>query len=467
MVQNNHGLLRYRTSTVGSALLRLLDPLLTIGLLWVCTSLLKVQFAHAYILLSITTVLLFLPIFKAVGLYERNYQPTTTVGSRILSGWVLLIGVLLLLGFVTQSSIDFSRPVLVLWSALTPLCLGFLHWVRHYLKQTRKHQRKNRSAVIAGVNDVSEHLIEQMQQSPDLRINLHGSFDDISCVKTDPTLWNRRVLGTLEELPEYVRQHRIDVVYITCPITDEDRIASLLKDLQNATACVYFVPNLLVFNLLKARAYELDGIPLISVWEIPFSDLQSLYKRMIDILGAGLALMFFSPIMLTIALAIKLSSPGPIIFRQRRYGLNGQQIVVYKFRSMKVMEDDETVKAATRNDHRVTKIGAFLRKTSLDELPQLINVLQGRMSLVGPRPHAVVHNEMYRQLIDGYMLRHKVKPGMTGLAQVNGFRGETNTLDQMQKRVHYDLEYLNNWSLWLDLQILLKTPFVLLGPNAY
>jgi putative colanic acid biosynthesis UDP-glucose lipid carrier transferase len=321
--------------------------------------------------------------------------------------------------------------------------------------------------VIAGVNDVSEHLIEQMQQSPDLRINLHGSFDDISCVKTDPTLWNRRVLGTLEELPEYVRQHRIDVVYITCPITDEDRIASLLKDLQNATACVYFVPNLLVFNLLKARAYELDGIPLISVWEIPFSDLQSLYKRMIDILGAGLALMFFSPIMLTIALAIKLSSPGPIIFRQRRYGLNGQQIVVYKFRSMKVMEDDETVKAATRNDNRVTKIGAFLRKTSLDELPQLINVLQGRMSLVGPRPHAVVHNEMYRQLIDGYMLRHKVKPGMTGLAQVNGFRGETNTLDQMQKRVHYDLEYLNNWSLWLDLQILLKTPFVLLGPNAY
>ncbi|HEY9847420.1 MAG TPA: exopolysaccharide biosynthesis polyprenyl glycosylphosphotransferase, partial [Candidatus Caenarcaniphilales bacterium] len=174
------------------------------------------------------------------------------------------------------------------------------------------------------------------------------------------------------------------------------------------------------------------------------------------------------PLMILIALGVKVSSPGPILFKQRRYGLNGQEILVYKFRSMTVMEDGETVLQAKRNDFRITKFGAFLRRTSLDELPQFINVLQGRMSIVGPRPHAVAHNEQYRKLISGYMLRHKVKPGITGCAQVHGFRGETDTLDKMQKRVEYDLQYLKNWSLGLDLQIIFKTALVFFhNRNAY
>lgn len=183
-------------------------------------------------------------------------------------------------------------------------------------------------------------------------------------------------------------------------------------------------------------------------------------KRSTDIILAGLVLAFLSPVMSLIALGVKLSSPGPVFFKQSRYGLNGQHIIVYKFRSMTVMEDGHTVLQAKRNDSRVTKFGAFLRRTSLDELPQFINVLQGRMSIVGPRPHAVAHNEHYRKLISGYMLRHKVKPGITGWAQIHGLRGETDTLDKMKKRVEYDLQYLKIWSLGLDLRIILRTTLV-------
>ena len=219
---------------------------------------------------------------------------------------------------------------------------------------------------------------------------------------------------------------------------------------------------------MKAKTYEINGIPLISVWEVPFSEVQYFLKRMIDIAVASVALILLSPIMIGVSLAIKLTSPGPILFKQFRYGVNGQRIKVYKFRSMKVQENGPEVKQATKNDNRITPVGAFLRKSSLDELPQFLNVLQGRMSIVGPRPHAVAHNEYYRQKIQGYMLRHLVKPGITGWAQVNGLRGETETLDKMQARIEYDLQYLRQWSLWLDCIIILKTfSTVLKRENAY
>jgi putative colanic acid biosynthesis UDP-glucose lipid carrier transferase len=209
-------------------------------------------------------------------------------------------------------------------------------------------------------------------------------------------------------------------------------------------------------------------MPVISVCETPFTGSNGLVKRLSDIVLSVLILLLISPILLVVAAAVKLGSPGPVIFRQRRYGLDGKQIVVYKFRSMTVTEDGTSVQQATKNDSRITPLGAILRKTSIDELPQFINVLQGRMSIVGPRPHAVAHNEMYRKLIKGYMVRHKVKPGITGWAQVNGFRGETETLDKMQGRIDHDLDYLRNWSLWLDLYIIFKTVrLVLRDQQAY
>jgi putative colanic acid biosynthesis UDP-glucose lipid carrier transferase len=218
----------------------------------------------------------------------------------------------------------------------------------------------------------------------------------------------------------------------------------------------------------EARFDNVGGMPVIAICETPFMGLNSTIKRASDIALASVILLLLSPLMLAIALAVKLSSPGPVIFRQRRYGLYGEDIVVYKFRSMTVMENGANVVQARRNDQRVTRIGGILRRTSLDELPQFINVLQGRMSIVGPRPHAVAHNEQYRKLIKGYMLRHKVKPGITGWAQVNGLRGETATLDKMQARIQYDLDYLRNWSLWLDLWIVIRTVKVVLKrENAF
>jgi putative colanic acid biosynthesis UDP-glucose lipid carrier transferase len=265
-----------------------------------------------------------------------------------------------------------------------------------------------------------------------------------------------------------VREHGTKMIFISQPISAQPRIRKLIDELQDTTASVYFLPDVYIFDLMQARFDNVGGMPVIAICETPFMGINNLVKRASDLLLASVILLLLAPLMLVIALAVKFTSPGPVIFRQRRYGLYGEKIIVYKFRSMTVAEDGDKVVQASKNDQRVTSIGGFLRRTSLDELPQFINVLQGRMSLVGPRPHAVAHNEQYRKLIKGYMLRHKVKPGITGWAQVNGLRGETATLDKMEARIQYDLDYLRNWSLWLDLWIILKTvKVVLTRENAF
>jgi putative colanic acid biosynthesis UDP-glucose lipid carrier transferase len=223
-----------------------------------------------------------------------------------------------------------------------------------------------------------------------------------------------------------------------------------------------------MFDLLHASWGNVGDLPVVSISETPFYGVDGFVKRVEDIILSGLFLLLVAIPMIFIAIGVKLSSSGPIIFRQHRYGLRGNEIDVWKFRTMTVSENNDKVVQAKKSDPRVTRFGAFLRRTSLDELPQLINVLQGKMSLVGPRPHAVAHNEQYRKQVDRYMLRHKVKPGITGLAQVNGWRGETDTLDKMQKRIEFDLAYIQNWSLFLDLKIIYQTMFkVFYDKNAY
>lgn len=467
MLYNSHGLLRGNASTI-MIFQRLLDPVITVGLLVLLSDLQNVDFTTPYIVLATLTFLLVLSVFKITGLY-RSYRSTTlqAVMQRIFLGWGLVLVVLLFLGYGTKTSSVFSRGVVLTWAALVPFALYLVHqgiWL--ILRSLRASGRNHRRAVIAGATQVGRHLAEHIHHSPYLGIELKGYFDDQSPENFEPL--KQPLLGSLATLTEYVRKHSIDVVYIALPTLDEQIIGDLLKELQDTTACVYFAPNILMFSLMQARTYEINGFPLVAVWEIPFSNLQYALKRLVDILVAGLALIFLAPLLVLIAIGIKCSSPGPVLFKQRRYGMNGREIIVYKFRSMKVAEDGDVVVQAKRNDSRITPFGAFLRKTSLDELPQFINVLQGRMSIVGPRPHAVAHNEQYRRLISGYMLRHKVKPGITGLAQVNGFRGETDTLDKMKMRVDYDLQYLRNWSLGLDLQIIFKTAFVFFqSHNAY
>jgi len=241
------------------------------------------------------------------------------------------------------------------------------------------------------------------------------------------------------------------------------RVMDLLEDLRDTTASIYFVPDVFVMDLIQARTTELSGVPVVAMCETPFQGPSGLLKRSMDLALSLLALILLSPFLLLVAVLVKLSSPGPVIFRQRRYGLDGRIIDVYKFRTMTVTEDGPVVQQVTRDDDRVTPIGRLLRRYSIDELPQLLNVVWGDMSLVGPRPHAVAHNELYRRLIKGYMVRHKVPPGITGLAQVNGCRGETSRLEDMQRRIEYDLEYLRHWSPTLDLRILFQTLLQVIG----
>jgi putative colanic acid biosynthesis UDP-glucose lipid carrier transferase len=287
-------------------------------------------------------------------------------------------------------------------------------------------------------------------------ITLLGCFDDRSPERTPAARVHPR-LGALADVAAYAKRQRVHLVYLSLPMASQPRIRALLETLQDTTASVYFVPDLFVTDLIQGRADTVCGLPVIGVCETPFRGPAGLLKRASDLAIAGMALVVLAPLMAVLAVAVKLSSPGPVIFRQRRYGLDGQEIIVYKFRSMTVVEDGPTIVQAQRGDARITRLGAFMRRTSLDELPQFINVLQGRMSVVGPRPHAVAHNELYRTQIRSYMVRHKVRPGITGWAQVNGLRGETQSLERMQARVRLDLEYLRRWSLGLDLVIIART----------
>jgi putative colanic acid biosysnthesis UDP-glucose lipid carrier transferase len=266
-----------------------------------------------------------------------------------------------------------------------------------------------------------------------------------------------QLTGHCRDVADFVRSRGVSVVYIALPLCNVPRMSGLVNALRDTTASVYFVPDAFAFDLIQGRLVEINGMPALSVCDTPFHGMDAVLKRATDLVVAIVGLVIVSPLMLAIAAAIKLTSKGPVLFRQRRYGLNGEEILVYKFRSMMGCEDGPVVAQATRQDSRVTPLGAFLRRWSLDELPQIFNVLEGKMSFVGPRPHAVAHNEEYRKLINGYMLRHKVRPGITGWAQVNGLRGETATVDKMHRRVQYDLDYLKNWSLWLDLKIIART----------
>jgi putative colanic acid biosynthesis UDP-glucose lipid carrier transferase len=358
------------------------------------------------------------------------------------------------LGFALQAGETYSRRVLLTWAVVTPLLIAaFQYWVYVWIVHNKASTRR---VVIAGVSDLSRRLARTIADRPALGMSISGWFDDRSAERIG-MIDESRILGKLSDLPDYVRKHAIEVIYIALPIRHEDRTKNLLDELHDTTASIYFVPDIFVFDLIQSRADSIDGIPVLALRETPFVGLNGLVKRISDVLLASMMLIVASPIMLAIAFGVAVSTPGSVIFKQRRYGLDGREFSVYKFRSMVSSDDDGQITQATRNDERITHFGRFIRRYSLDELPQLYNVLQGRMSLVGPRPHAVAHNEEYRRLIKGYMIRHKVAPGITGLAQIRGFRGETTSVDQMRARVECDLEYLRRWSLALDLKILWLT----------
>ncbi|MBN4073447.1 exopolysaccharide biosynthesis polyprenyl glycosylphosphotransferase [Mariprofundus ferrooxydans] len=265
-----------------------------------------------------------------------------------------------------------------------------------------------------------------------------------------------------------VEKYNIQRVYFALPMKTSHQVRDLQLQLIDLNVDIVWAPDIFGLHMISPSVRELAGVPLYYLSESPLVEGAQLSKMLLDKSLTLVALLLLFPFMLIIALAVKLTSPGPVLFKQERHGLNGKIIKVMKFRSMQVHDEaDGVITQATRNDSRITSIGQFLRRSSLDELPQLFNVLKGDMSLVGPRPHARAHNDFYAGKIEAYMSRHRILPGMTGLAQVNGFRGETDTLEKMEKRVEYDLAYINNWSIWLDVRIMIKTVYTLLSKNAY
>jgi Undecaprenyl-phosphate glucose phosphotransferase len=377
--------------------------------------------------------------------------------------WLMVLCITLALLKIASLLGYYDRSMLGLWAVLAPLSMWLAQMsLRSMFTAHAGDTGGARRAVIVGVSDVGVRLETRLMSTPTFGTSVLGYFEDRSEDRV-PAECRERILGKSRDLAAYAADHGVQVVYIAIPMSRQQRILDLLDSLRDSTVSVYFVPDLFVFDLIQARLDALGGIPLIAVCESPFYGARAIAKRLLDIAVASLLLLLTSPIFLLAAIGVKLSSRGPVLFRQARYGLDGQLISVYKFRSMSVAEDGAgTYKQVTRADPRVTPFGNFLRRTSIDELPQLLNVLQGSMSIVGPRPHVTAVNEHYRRLIPGYMVRHKIRPGITGWAQVNGYRGGDD-LESMTKRIECDLEYLRCWSLGLDIRIILRTVMLVIN----
>lgn len=416
-------------------------------------------------------VVVSLNAFHLAGLYQ--FQHLTNLAEqarRLLLAWPLVLVVLLLLGFAAGILDEVSRAWVALWlvAGIAGL-MGVRVIARLRILRWYKAGRLTLNIAVIGAGEHGRRFIEHLRRQ-ERHVNIIGLFDDRRDRIPD-YIAGYPVLGTIDDLMVFARRNRIDQVVVALPWGAEERLLAWLKKLKNLPADVRLCPDVIGFHLPHRGVSHIAGVPMLNVFEKPIAGWDSVVKTLEDRLLSGLILLAIAPLMLAIALAIKLTSPGPVFFRQKRWGFNNEVIEVFKFRSMHVQrcsDDSGPVVQATKDDDRITPLGRILRKTSLDELPQFINVFRGEMSIVGPRPHAIAHNEQYAKLIDEYLARHKVKPGITGWAQVNGLRGETDTLDKMERRVQYDLHYIENWSLAFDLRIILLTLFVGFNdPNAY
>jgi Undecaprenyl-phosphate glucose phosphotransferase len=429
-----------------------------------------VQLSLNYQVAILISILLALIIFSASGIYSSWRGKTWLEQVRIvLVAWFASMVILIIIGFLTKTSTMFSRQWIGMWTiSASALLLGSRYVIRRILLSARVHGWNHKKIIIVGVGELALGVTNRIRQSSWL------GFDIVSFISNEPGGGNTELNGIpvnygLDNLELLVRGHAIDEVWLALSLQEEQQIKDVLYNLRHSTITIRFVPGIFEYRLLNHAVNDIAGLPVIDLNASPMVGINRLVKAVEDkVLGLAI-LLLVSPLIIAIALAIKLTSRGPVFFKQMRHGWDGKPIKVYKFRTM--VEHGNAhgpIVQASRGDRRVTKIGAFLRQTSLDELPQFWNVLQGRMSIVGPRPHALQHNEHYKEQIDLYMLRHKVKPGITGWAQIHGWRGETDTLEKMKKRVEYDLYYIENWSLWLDIKIIFLTLFSgFVHKNAY
>ena len=381
--------------------------------------------------------------------------------------WLSSIVLMLSLAFFTRSADVYPREAALFWFVIVLVLLVVWRIVyRRVLYILRSNNFNTRTALIIGTNESAIALANQFKYNPRHGIRVVGFFDDRDPSRLDP---NIVVQGRVDDALNLAKSALVDNVYISLPLNAEARTQELLERFSDTTVNVYLIPNFFVYNLLYSRWQEVGDVLTLSVFDSPHLSVNGWLKRIEDLVLSSILIVMLAIPMLLVAIAIKVTSRGPVIFKQYRYGLDGKPFMVFKFRSMTTTDNGPVVKQATRNDARITPLGRFLRSSSIDELPQIFNVFAGTMSLVGPRPHAVAHNEEYRKLIKGYMLRHKVKPGITGWAQVHGFRGETDTIEKMKGRIEYDLDYIRRWSLWLDFKTMFLTVYRRrqINSNAY
>jgi putative colanic acid biosynthesis UDP-glucose lipid carrier transferase len=452
------------TSLAAPVLLWLMDalPAVLAGVMFYpLTRMYDVDFDRPFLVLSILAATFTLAVLPTHNSSRQIISGRLELATNLLLRWSVLVALLLALGYVTKFSESFSRRVVVTWVLVTPILLVMLSLLLQSLTRALlRDAAQARRAIIVGCTQPSMELAKRLSLHVEIGISVAGFFDDrgsdrLGCSK------HAQLLGRFQDVAAFVNSRNIDVIFIAIAPGQVARVRDLVRELGDTTASIYFLPDVTGFDVIQQRASEILGMPVVAMCETPFHGYRGLVKRLMDVSIAIAAIVLLAPLLLGIAIAVRRSSPGPVLFRQRRYGLDGREIDVYKFRTMFVCENGERVMQAQRRDSRVTPVGRHLRRWSLDELPQLINVLQGTMSIVGPRPHAVAHNEEYRKLINRYMVRHKVLPGITGLAQVRGCRGETAKVEEMEARVLYDLEYMRRWSPMLDLEIILGTAIAL------
>lgn len=441
---------------------RLVDPLIAIA---IYHALYVLNGFPVERLFYVVTFIATLIVFQKSNLYHswRSINLSIEV-KEVLKAWGGCLICIVAFMFVAGHSVNWLGAPFSIWALLVPVVMIVQRLIlKIFLGYIRSQGRNIRDVVIVGVNSLGQHVFRCIQENPAYGLRVVGFFDNKQSSDSRCLL-----LGAIEDVPSYVSKHNIDCVYFTLPIGENEQYGEIISALGDTVASVHIMVDLCMIEMLKSRYEEFEGIPSFVLFQTPFFGLKNIIKIFFDKVMAAACLILFSPLLLLIAVAIKIDSPGPALFTQRRYGFNGEEMLVYKFRTMTVCEDGDQVVQAKKGDARITKVGVFLRRSSLDELPQLINVLKGDMSLVGPRPHAVAHNEYYRKLIRGYMLRHRIRPGITGWAQIHGFRGETDTLDKMERRVDYDLYYVRNWTLTMDFRILFSTIYsIVMDRNAY
>lgn len=471
MADQLSGMVRRRDAKI-NAFSRLIDAGIIACTLVALVSVLNLSWVPLYNWLLLITIVIFSFLSESSHSYKawRDIDLKSEIVA-VGSNWLVIVVLLVLVDLIIHPSDLYNREMVYYWFILTPIELISWHSItRMVLRMFRDTGVSAKSVAIYGATELGASLETRIQSMPWAGYNFVGYFDDRRSNGSRRFISDSSLIkGGSQELIDQAKRGEIDTIFITLPLAAEKRIKELLNQLADTTVSAYMMLDLFSFDLLSASWLDIQGMPAVSVFESPHTGLDNIAKRLLDIVAGSAILLLLAVPMLLIAAGIKLTSKGPAIFRQLRYGIGGEQITVWKFRTMTVMEaGDKPLTQASKSDKRITPFGAFLRRTSLDELPQFFNVLTGTMSIVGPRPHAVIHNEFYRKAIHGYMLRHKVKPGITGLAQMKGYRGETDTLEKMEGRLKYDLEYIRTWSLSLDIKLIVLTALGgFLNKNAY